>query len=170
MIRMFFIIGLIGGGAPLLFLLLMAWLDPAHDPVTRMKATERAYKILTWIGVLLSVLFVLLFLMFIQTGIDNEWPLGLYNAWVIFVCPFLALLLIPLLYGLYDSINAQRHREFKLIAVHSSLVYVVAFILMFQLGVDNLLLPIYLPTVVSYPIICIWLCKHGKRKLRTNIS
>jgi hypothetical protein len=60
-----------------------------------MKATERVYKIFTWIGVLLSVLFVL---MVIQSGLD-EWMLGLYIGWEVFVCPFLALLLIPILYG-----------------------------------------------------------------------
>lgn len=167
MLTALFVIGLIGGVAPLLLLAVRASLAPEHDAVTRMKATERAYKIFTWIGVLLSILFVLFILMFIQSGFD-EWMLGLYTGWEVFVCPFLTLLLIPILYGLYDCINAQRDIEFVFIALHLSLVYIVSFILMFRLGADKLLLPIYLPTVVSYPIISIWLCQHGKRKLRTK--
>ena len=101
-----YIIGIIGGAAPLLFLVVGALLAPAHEPVKRLKATETAYKIFTFIGILLSVWLGLFVLMLIQSG-PYGLMLGLYIGWGIFLCPFLALLLIPILYGLYNSIRAQ---------------------------------------------------------------
>jgi hypothetical protein len=163
-----YIIGIIGGVVPLLLLAARAFLAPAHDPVTRLKATETVYKKFTWIGVLLSVWLGLFVLMLIQSGL-NEWMLGLYIGWDIFLCPFLALLLIPIMYGLYDSINAQRDIEFVFIALHTSVFYIVSFILMFTYGTMPLLLIVYLPIVIFYPIVCVWLSRNGKKKLNASI-
>jgi hypothetical protein len=166
-----FNIGIIGGVAPLIMLALWALLQPVHDPEIRNKATKKAYDIFTWVGILMSVFVAFILLAVLSIGIDDpEWMLGLFILWSIIGYPFLALLLLVVLYGLYVSINARRDLEFVIIALHSSFVYIVSFVLMFRYATDALLVLIYLPIVVSYPIVCITLSRHGKRRLTSSIA
>ena len=163
--------GILGGVAPLIMLALWALLQPAHDPEIRNKATKKAYDIFIWVGILMSVFVAFILLAVLSSGIDDpEWMLGLFIFWSIIAYPFLALLLLVVLYGLYVSIDARRDLEFVIIALHSSFVYVVSFVLMFRYATDALLVLIYLPIVVSYPIVCITLSRHGKRRLTSSIA
>jgi hypothetical protein len=163
--------GILGGVALLIMLALWALLQPAHDPEIRNKATKKAYDIFIRVGILMSVFVAFILLAVLSSGIDDpEWMLGLFIFWSIIAYPFLALLLLVVLYGLYVSIDARRDLEFVIIALHSSFVYIVSFVLMFRYATDTLLVLIYLPIIVSYPIVCITLSRHGKRRLTSSIA
>lgn len=159
-------IGLIGGIAPLLLLAIMALLKPAGDPNIRIRSTIRAYRIFFWIGIAMSGFVALILLTLSTTGFEkhSEWQLLWAILWIRYGYPFLGLLLVAILFGLYVAIKAQRDFAFSLIAVHSSATFVVSFILLFRSG-TALSYWVYPLIIVSYPVVCIFLSKRGLKKI-----
>lgn len=157
-----YVIGVVGGLAPLVYLVARTGFAPAHDTDTLKRATEKAYKTFLSVGIVVA-LFVcgLVFFLFLYT--PEEPGLGLHLAWYLIGNPLFLLVLAAVLYGLYQSVNARRDSELSALAAHSSLMFVASFLL--TRSGSLLLFLASIVVIVSYPITCIVLARRGRRRL-----
>ncbi len=158
------LVALIGGGLPIVFLALRSRVAPSHDEVRRRRSTRTAYvafRLVGWVTLIAYAIAVLLIRTLDRT--DPEWALGVIIIAGTTVYPALAVMLLFIAYGFYRALDARRDPEFVLIAVHSSLTYVVAFFLLLHAS-GNVAQWIYLAILGAYPFSCLLLSWLGSRR------
>ncbi len=152
-------LGTVGVVAPLLYLLSRILLAPAHDVVAMRRATKSAYHAFLGVGFTTLVFVIAMAILLASAG--RDWELGLRVSFPLIRPPLFLLLLVLIFFGLYQCINAKRDREFVLIALHTSLMF-MASMFVFYSG------PAFLASatvIISYPMVCIFFAQRGLKRL-----
>ena len=152
------IFGIFSAIAPIITPMLRFLLPSFRDINRKRLATRRAYSAFYFIGLATLAFNALIFgvcYLFFDMVHDPEWVLGFSILWGAVGIPGYILLVVPVLLALFLSINALRDREFVILAIHSSLLFLVTLVLMERTGSMRLFYLFLIPTMISYPFVCL---------------
>ncbi len=152
-------LGTVGVVAPLLYLLSRILLAPAHDVVAMRRATKNAYNAFLGVGFTTLVFVIAMAILLASAG--RDWVLALGVLVALIGPPVFLLLLVLIFVGLYQCINAKRDREFVLIALHTSLMFMASIYIFYS----QLVFLASATVIISYPMVCIFFAQRGRKRL-----
>jgi len=152
------IFGIFGAIAPIIILISKFLIPPFNDINTKRLAARRAYRAFYFIGLATLAFNALIFgicYLFFDMAHDPEWVLGFSILFGAVGIPSYILLVVPVVFALCRSIKALRDLEFFILAIHSSLLFLVTLVLMERTGSVRLFYLFLIPTMISYPFVCL---------------